>query len=569
MSPLHAPIDPAVRDELSAYDDLTAALLSRRGITSREAAEAFLNPSFAAHIHDPLLLKNMYEAAKRVARAIHAGERITVWSDYDCDGIPGNVILHDFLKKVEANFDTYIPHRHNEGYGVNVEGIEKCALAGTKLVITVDSGITDNKAIARARELGMDVVVTDHHLPQPPLPDGIVLDHKQDGETYPFKELCGAAMAWKLVCGVLAVDERLRAKIPAGWEKWLLDMVALATIADMMPLVGENRVLVKYGLLVLRKSPRIGLQKLCKAMRVTQSRMDEGDIAFMLAPRVNAASRMGDPYDAFKLFTTTDEVEAEALAKKLEALNRSRRASAGAITKAVHEKVEERKRAGELPSVIVLGDPEWRPALLGLVASGIAETYERPVFLWGREGNETLKGSCRSYGGVHLMELMKAASDAFAEFGGHAYSAGFSITIEQMLNLEDRLVQARATLDGSLLEENARADAPLQLAEATYGLLAKLEKLAPYGEANPKPVFGFENMTLQTISWFGKAGEHLKLVLSDGRIDLEAISFYARRDVGRRADSLQAGTRITVLGSLERDQFSRRRVPRVRIVSIV
>lgn len=569
MSPLHAPIDPSVRDALGAYDDLTAALLSRRGVTNREEAEVFLNPSFEAHIHNPLLLKNMREAAERVAHAIHAKERITVWSDYDCDGIPGGVILHDFLKKAEANFDNYIPHRHNEGYGVNVEGIEKLAKAGTKLVVTVDSGITDNEAVAKARALGMDVVVTDHHLPQPPLPDGIVLDHKQEGETYPFKELCGAAMAWKLVCGMLAVDEKLRAQIPKGWEKWLLDMAALATIADMMPLIGENRVIVKYGLMVLRKSPRIGLQKLCKAMRVTQSRMDEGDVAFMFAPRVNAASRMGDPYDAFKLFTTTDEVEAEALAKKLEALNRSRRASAGAITKAVHEKVEERKLAGELPAVIVLGDPEWRPALLGLVASGIAETYERPVFLWGREGNETLKGSCRSYGGVHLMELMKAAADAFAEFGGHAYSAGFSITTEQMFTLEERLVKARATLDDSLRDEKTRADAPLPLSQATYRLLAQLEKLAPYGLENPKPVFGFENMTLHAISWFGKSGEHLKLVLSDGFLDLEAISFYARRDLGKKADTLKAGTTITVLGSLERDQFSKRRVPRVRIVSIV
>ncbi len=569
MSPLHAPIDDAVRKELKEFDDLTAALLSRRGISTREEADAFLNPSYEAHIHSPLLLKNMREAAERVAKAIHAGERITVWSDYDCDGIPGGVILHDFLKKAGANFDNYIPHRHEEGYGVNVGGIEKLKSAGTSLVITVDSGITDNEAIARARALGMDVIVTDHHLPQPPLPDAIVLDHKQEGETYPFKELCGAVMAWKLTCGVLAVDEKLREMIPIGWEKWLLDMAALATIADMMPLTGENRVIVKYGLLVLRKSPRIGLQKLCKAMRVNQSRMDETDVAFMLAPRVNAASRMGDPRDAFTLFTTTDETEAEALAKKLEALNRSRKASAGAITKAVHTKLEDLKAQGGIPAVIVLGDPDWRPGLLGLVASGIASEYERPVFLWGREGNETLKGSCRSWGGVHLVELMKAAADAFTEFGGHAYSAGFSISVEQSFALPEKLCSARGTLADAEAGEGTKADAPLALSEATFRLLARLERLSPYGEANPKPVFGFADATLADISWFGKAGEHLKLRLTDGFTEVEAVAFFARRDLGKKADALRKGGTTTVLGSLERDQFSRSRVPRLRIVALV
>ena len=569
MSPLHAPIDDALREELREYDDLTAALLARRGISTKEEAQAFLNPSYDEHIHSPLLLKNMREAAERVANAIHGGERITVWSDYDCDGIPGGVILHDFLAKAGANFDNYIPHRHEEGYGVNIAGIEKLAKGGTKLVITVDSGITDNEAIARARELGMEVIVTDHHLPQPPLPDAIVLDHKQEGETYPFQELCGATMAWKLACGVLAVDEEIRAAIPVGWEKWLLDMAALATVADMMPLVGENRVIVRYGLVVLRKSPRIGLQKLCKQMRVNQSRMTEDDIGFMLAPRVNAASRMGDPYDAFKLFTTTDENEAEMLAKKLEALNRSRKATAGAITKAVHEKLAERRAGGELPSVIVLGDPEWRPALLGLVASGIASEFERPVFLWGREANNTLKGSCRSWGGVHLVELMKAAEHAFSEFGGHAYSAGFSVADAEIFKLEERLNEARASLADSEDEESLRADAPLSLSEATYRLLFNLERIAPYGEGNPKPVFGFEGVEVASVSWFGKAGEHLKISFTDGFTSLEAVAFYARRELGKKADALEAGSRITVLGNLERDQFSRSRVPRVRIVALV
>ncbi len=568
MFDLHESLDGVLRAELSEYDDLTAALLARRGVQTKADAQMFLNPSFDEHVHDPLLLKNMPEAARRLADAIKTGEHIAVWSDYDCDGIPGGVVLHDFLKKAGANFENYIPHRHEEGYGVNEMGIEKLAKGGAKLLITVDSGIVDNDAVAYARKLGMDVIVTDHHLPQGELPDGIVVDHKQEGETYPFRELCGAAMAWKLVCATLAVESSLREKVPVGWEKWLLDMVGLATIADMVPLTGENRVLAKYGLLVLRKSPRIGLQKLCRVMRVNQKTIEEGDVGFMIAPRVNAASRMGTPRDAFTLFTTEDEVEAETLAKKLEAANRGRRSAAAAITRAVHERLLERKEKGPVPSVIALGDPEWKPALLGLVASGIAEEYERPVFLWGREANQTLKGSCRSYGNIHLVQLMTTAKEAFIEFGGHAYSGGFSVKDDKVFFLEEHLVKARDMLPETNEDAAALADVAITPEEATFKLLSHIERLSPYGEGNPKPVFLMRDVGLASISWFGKSNEHLKLGIAGEFETLEAISFYAKRELGKKLDGLEAGKRTNILVNLERDQFSRSRKPRLRIVSI-
>lgn len=568
MFDLHESLDDVLRAELSEYDDLTAALLARRGVRTKADASVFLNPSYDEHIHDPLLLKNMPGAAARLAKAITTGEHIAVWSDYDCDGIPGGVILHDFLKKAGATFENYIPHRHEEGYGVNEAGIEKLAKNGATLVITVDSGIVDNEAVARARELGMDVIVTDHHLPQGNLPDAIVVDHKQDGETYPFKELCGAAMAWKLACATLATEPSLREKVPLGWEKWLLDMAGLATIADMVPLVGENRVIAKYGLLVLRKSPRVGLQKLCRVMRVNQRTLTEDDVAFMLAPRVNAASRMGNPRDAFTLFTTEDEAEADMLAKKLEAANRGRRSAAAAITRAVHERLTERKEKGSVPSVIALGDPDWKPALLGLVASGIAEEYERPVFLWGREANQTLKGSCRSYGNIHLVELMTNAKRAFVEFGGHAYSGGFSVKDDQVFFLEEHLVKARETLPETSGDVTTRADVAITPEEATTALLSHIERLSPYGEGNPKPIFLMRDITVTSIAWFGKAGEHLKLGISGNIETLEAVSFYAKRELGKRLHLLEVGKAAHLLVNLERDQFSRSRKPRLRIVSI-
>ncbi len=335
----------------------------------------------------------------------------------------------------------------------------------------------------------MTVIVTDHHLPAEKLPDAFAIlnPNARAEETYPFKSLCGSGVAWKLVCATLAVAPELRTKVPEGWEKWLLDMVGLATIADMVPLVDENRVLVKFGLKVLQKSPRLGLQKLCRGARVNQRTISEDDVGFMIAPRVNAASRMGDAIDAFKLFTTTDESEADALAKKLEKSNRTRKAEAGAITRAAHEKLHALET---VPAVIVLGDPEWRPALLGLVANTIAEEYERPTFLWGREGNMTLKGLVRSGGTTHILELMRATEDGtFVEFGGHRAAGGFSVGESEIFDLESRLLKAHATLDALADVDETLADAHVSIDSITNTLFTSLERLSPFGMDNPKPQF--------------------------------------------------------------------------------
>jgi single-stranded-DNA-specific exonuclease len=604
MFPLFDALTDELRSELSEYDDLTAALLSRRGVTSAKDAAAFLSPSYEEHLADPLLMKDMEKAVKRIVQAINAGERIAVWSDYDCDGIPGGVVLHDFFKKIDANFCNYIPHRHHEGFGLNNDGIDKLKADGVSLIITVDCGIADVASVAHANSIGIDVIITDHHLPGEVVPEAFaIVDPKQDGETYPYKEFCGGGLAWKLVCAMLAfppekVEKRSaeliqqgvafkgRKLIKDGWEKWLLDMAGLSTIADMVPLTGENRIIAKYGLLVMRKSPRIGFQKLCKVARVDQRTLTEDDMGYMIAPRVNAASRMGDAIDAFKLFTTEDEAEADMLAKKLEAVNRSRRASSAAITKRVHERLEEKKALGAtIPEVIVMGDPEWRPGLLGLVATSVGEEYQRPVFLWGREGNNVLKGSCRANRpDVHLLKLMQAAApDTFIDFGGHRASGGFSVQESAIHTLEDRLNAAYATLDFADLDEAQReygqADAELSIFSATPQFLKILERLAPFGMQNPKPSFVLRDVVLEKVSWFGKAGEHLRLRVkapvealdqefSKNAATIEGISFYAKRQLGATYEKLSEGDKLTMLVTLERDLFTRGQPVRLRIVSI-
>lgn len=578
MFNLHDVLADSLRSELSTYDDLTAALLSRRGIKNEDEAEAFLSPSYDKHIHDPMLMLDMPKAARRVVEALNNKERITIWSDYDCDGIPGGVLLHDFMKKAGANFTNYIPHRHLEGYGVNVTGIEKLAEEGTTLIITVDSGITDVAAVARANELGMTVIVTDHHLPAETLPPAFAIlnPNARAEETYPYKSLCGSGVTWKLVCAVLALGFEGRDQIPIGWEKWLLDMAGLATIADMVPLTGENRVITKYGLMVMRKSPRLGLQKLCKVARVNQRFIAEDDVGFMIAPRINAASRMGDPRDAFRLLTTEDEVEAEELAKSLESINRSRRAAAGAITKAVHTRLELMKEEGkDIPSVIVMGDPDWRPGLLGLVASGISDEYERPVFLWGREGNEVLKGSCR--GGpekVHVVELMQACDEGtFMGFGGHQAAGGFSVSPEAVFDLPQKLIDGRERLLHTTKTEESLADLLLSPREITTHLLQRLEQLAPFGMGNPKPTVALTQVLIERVAWFGKASEHLRVHISreseeEKLPSIEAIAFFARRDLGKSPDLLSPGSRTSVLAYVERDQFTRGQPVRLRLIGI-
>ncbi len=567
---LHEPLERTLREKLSAYDDLTAALLIRRGIDTKEKADKFLSPSYEEDLHDPLLMVDMPKAAKRLASAIATHEHIAVWSDYDCDGIPGGIILHDFLKKVGAHFENYIPHRQNEGYGMNEVGIMKLAKNGVTLIITVDSGITDVAEISCAKKLGIDVIVTDHHLPGEKLPDAyaVVNPNARSDETYPFKDLCGAGVAWKLVCATLAVAPVLREKVPEGWEKWLLDMVGLATIADMVPLTGENRVLAVYGLLVLRKSPRIGLQKMCRIMRTEQRTLTEDDIGFMIAPRVNAASRMSDPRDAFDLFTSENEDEADTLAKNLEKANRSRKAKAGAITRAVRTRIKERE---ELRSVIALGDPEWNPALLGLVANTIADEYGRPVFLWGRGGNQSLKGSVRSGGGVHALKLMQATKNVFERFGGHAASGGFTVKDDMVFFLEEHLSNAFKEIPKSESDDlTLRADARCTIDEVTTSFLHTLEKLSPFGRENSKPVFLLHEVSVLEISHFGKSKEHLKIILRSNKTKkvIESIAFFVKKPITKVAEQCTSNTRVDILAHIERNPFSYRYPIRLRILDL-
>lgn len=535
-------------------------MLKKRGI-SPEEQDNFLNPDYEK-LHDPFKLPDMDKACERVIEAIKGNEHIVVFSDYDCDGLPGAVVLSDFFARLGyTNISFYIPHRHNEGFGLNSDAIEEIAARGARLLITIDCGIADVEEVALADEKGIDVIITDHHKPNPVLPDAyaIVNQNREDSD-YPFKGLCGAAVAFKLVQAVMT---REAFGVKPGMEKWSLDMVAIATLSDMVPLLGENRILARFGLSVLRKSPRPGLSALFKKMNIDQRTLSEDDVTFMITPRINAASRMGVPEDAFKLLSTKDYSEAEKLALHLEQINNERKGVVASIVKEAKSRIASRQ---EITDVIVVGNPEWRPALLGLVANSLAEEYKRPAFVWGRSGDKTLKGSCRSYNGYDLFTLMSAVDDAFVEFGGHTGAGGFSVTLESLTTLEERLSDSLSNMEAGLSSEDTSSFS-INLHDIGENLWNLVSSFAPFGVGNEKPIFKIPKAEIKSVRKFGKENNHLEVTFNGEDKEVRAISFFS--DPTSYSVLLTPGTRISLLANLEKSYFRNRPELRLRIVDII
>jgi len=548
--------------DLSGYPDIVQTLLKKRGITNSEDAEHFLCPDFDRDVQDPFGILNMENAVERVLSAIDGGERIAIFADYDCDGIPGAVVLNDFFKKIKyENFEVYIPHRNSEGYGLNIKAIDVLASRGATLLITIDSGITDVAEVAHANAIGVDVIITDHHIPQDVLPRAYaIVNSKQAGDTYHDNMLCGAGVAWKLVSALLTRRGESWG-VQKGWEKWLLDMAGLSTIADMVPLKNENRALAQYGLMVMRKSRRPGLLALLAKMDMVQANIVEDDIGFMIGPRINAASRMGEPMDAFRLLSADTREEADMYADKLMHLNDARKGLVARMGKEPRKHLETR----ELREIIVIGNPLWKPGLVGLVASNLVEAYSRTVFVWGRTEDGVIKGSCRSDGTVNVVEMMTAAREGvFEGVGGHEEAGGFTVTNDFIHTLEDELVKVYQAVRKEKETNELSIDATLSLSEVNWINWKQVEKFAPFGVGNPKPAFLFENIKLTNARYFGKEKTHLELSFENSPI--KAILFFAEDE---KYKSLTAGDLIDMVATMEVNTFRNKRELRLRIVNVV
>ena len=551
--------------KLAAYSPLLKTLLANRGIVTREDAEAFLNLSYETHLHNPFLLPDMEEAVTRILKAIDKEEKIVIYSDYDADGIPGGAMLADFFRRIGyENVSNYIPHRHDEGYGFHLEALEQFAKDGASLVITIDCGITAVAEATRAKELGVDLIITDHHECPPELPDACaVIDPKRSDSEYPFDGLCGAGVAFKLVQALL---QRRDFGLQPGTEKLLLDLVGIATLSDMVPLTGENRALARFGLMMLRISRRPGIVFLLKKLRMSQPHLTEDDVAFMVTPRINAASRMDHPQDAFDLLYTDDEVTAGTLVEHLHKINDERKGLVASIVKDVH--LRPQKEAGE-SAVLVAGNPKWKPSLLGLVANTLMEDAGRPVFLWGRDGSGALKGSCRASNGVSVVDLMREASDVLLEYGGHTNAGGFSVSHEEVHLLPEKLNRAYKKLSHHELETcPVSVDTSLSTDDIHHLTYADIERLAPFGMDNQKPLFMFQDGVLASVRAFGKQKNHLELIVEtpSGK-NISLIQFFSTPE--KFSGKLEVGKKISFLGHIEKSVFGRKQEIRVRLVDLV
>ena len=565
------PITSETQNQFPELSPVVLQLLWNRGIKTQEEIDVFLGPDWSRDTYGPELFLNMKEGVDRVFSALESGQVITVHGDYDADGVCGSTVLLTTLRDIsrelgfdEEKFNVYIPHREKEGYGMSVATVEHLKIhEKTDLIVTVDCGISNKDAVDRAKELGIDTVICDHHAIPKELPDKAILIHPLvPGETFPNKHLCGTGVAYKFAAGLIHEAQRREAKFADGYEKWLLDLVAIATVTDIVPLIGENRVLEKYGLRVLNKTRRVGIKKLVEITGAKSGELDTISIGFQLGPRINAAGRMNHATEALDLLIEEDEVKATELATKLNVTNIERqRASLKMHTEA-------KKQVGELDDrkmIFVVGEG-WSPGLVGLVAGKLQNEYHVPVFVVGKEG-DTFIGSGRSVEGFDVTKALNAAADHLDKFGGHPQACGFSTSGEDKLEKAKQAMMdyADSQLSEEMLMPRVNADARITLEDINWDLHNDLETFRPFGCGNRQPVFVSEKLKIVSFSAVGKEGAHLKLRLqSSGGTIIGAIAFR----FGFWAEQLALGDLIDVAHEITLNEWNGNRELQLRIIDL-
>lgn len=527
-----------------------ARVLCSRGLTSPSVVEQFLNPELSG-LHDPFLLPDMCAAAARLAMAAAAGEPIRIYGDYDVDGITAVAVLMSVLRAANANVDYYIPNRLVEGYGLNADAVERAAADGVKLLVTVDCGIGACEEVTLASSLGVDVIITDHHEPSDKFPECVaVVNPKRAESEYPFAGLAGVGVAFKLAS---AFWDRYARHVPAADPLRFLDIVALGTVADVVPLVDENRIIVSHGLTMMASTSNLGVKSLIDASDLNGRQLKAGHISFSIGPRVNAAGRLGDPSLGARLFLTDSAEEASRLAALLDEENRRRQEIELDILKQVWEPVS--RMNVNSTGAIVLGSPEWHSGVIGIVASKIAELTFRPTVLVAFEG-EVGRGSGRSIPGFNLYEALGECSDLLLKYGGHAQAAGLSIRSSELEAFRERLngLGCERFSRGDLAP-TMRVDGELDEGEIRLELALELARLEPFGLGNPAPVFVSRNMLVLDSRQVGAEGRHLKLKLGRGQKVVDGIGFRMGASHSRVA---RQSAEVDVAYSLEVNEWNGR-----------
>jgi len=516
---------------------LVAGVLGQRGYETPEAARAFLKPELT-QLHEPAAMPGLMLAADRLVAAARAGEQIVIYGDYDVDGITGSAILWHALRLADANVRVYVPHRLEEGYGLNMEAVEKLAAEGSRVLVTVDCGISGAAEAARAQELGMDVIITDHHEPDPErLPPALALvNPKMPDSSYPFRDLSGAGIALKLAWAIgQKLSERQRVSDP--FRKFLVSatgLAALGTIADVVPLVGENHVLASVGLRAIGATRHPGIMALIEVAGLSERALEADHVGFMLGPRLNAAGRMGHAREAVELLTTAGPEAALTIAKELDHRNRERQE----LEKQILGEAEAQAAATfnpERDAAIVLSGAGWHTGVIGIVASRIVERYWRPTFLIGTADGHA-QGSGRSIAGFHMYQALAACHQHLTNYGGHAMAAGVRLSEASVPAFREAfLAQAAKMLAPEQLTARLTVDAEANIERLDVATVRLLEHMGPFGAGNPRAVFAVREVKLAgPPRRIGRRGDHLQMHLTHGGRARRALAW----NMGAACDAL-------------------------------
>jgi single-stranded-DNA-specific exonuclease len=558
--PVETPPEDAVRAlaaELKLPEPL-CRLLAARGHASPAAAKAFLRPSLDA-LHDPGELVDLDRAVARLEAALEGDETIFVHGDYDVDGMCAAALYTRVLRAMGARVEPFVPHRTRDGYDLGPAGIQRAREAGAELILTGDCGIVAHEAVRSAGEAGLDVVVTDHHAPGATLPDAVaVVDPKREDCTYPNPELSGTGVAYKVMLALA----RARG-LPDDEVHYHLDLVALATVADVMPLKGENRVLTRYGLRVLDRSRTPGLRALRSAAGLADRTLSAGHLSHVMAPRLNAVGRLEDAAEGLQLLLA-DERAATGIAEQLEAVNARRQSVDREMLAQAMDALD--GYDPETDRGIVLAGNGWHPGVIGIVASRVVERIHRPTVLVAVEpGNDVARGSARSIPGFDLLDAIRACGEHLERFGGHTAAAGFDIRTDRVAAFSEAFAAAaRERLPDPPVPEQ-RIDMELAMTEITPELVRYLAYAAPFGLGNPTPVFALRGVMAEEVRGVGRDGAHLKLRLVDGDVGLPAIGFRMTETHGEVARS---GGPLDVAVKLEEDEWRGRRRIQAKLVDL-
>lgn len=521
---------------------LLATILVNRNITQEEEIRLFLEPT-RNDFHDPFLITDMEKAVQRIMQAIKNQEKVTIYGDYDVDGITSITVLKSFLQDRGLEVESYIPNRLEEGYGLNKEAIDKIVEKGCQLMITVDCGISAVEEITYANSLGIETIVTDHHEPGNELPHAFaVIDNKRKDSQYPFRELAGVGVVFKLI---QAIGMALELKE----EEYLkyLDVVCVGTISDIVPLVNENRVIAKLGLLLMNQTKNIGLRSIIYSSGY--SKIDSNSISFGIAPRINACGRMGKAEEALALLLSQNYNEVSELTRRLNDHNRIRQETERNIFENAVKKIEEEHL--ENNHAIIVGGENWHHGVIGIVSSKITEMYFKPSILLSFEEDGIGKGSGRSIPGFDLHDALMQCTDTIEKFGGHSMAVGIAVRKDNFLKFREEFEQIASNAHIDEIIPVIQVDAKIDVKDINKEMVESLKQLEPFGEGNRMPVFAFKNLKIDSIRALSE-GKHLKLTLKDNNTIINAIGF----NIGHLAEEYRIGDKIDVVGVLEINSFN-------------